>query len=57
MRRKGDYRPDEIIKKEIFDNYILGQYDVICVFDDRNKVVDIWRENKLLTCQVEQGDF
>lgn len=57
MRQKGDYRPDEIIKKELFDNYILEHYDVICVFDDRNKVIDMWRENKLLTCQVEQGDF
>ena len=57
MRKKGDYRPDEVIKKEIYEQYIKDQYDVMCVFDDRQKVVDMWREQGLLCCQVAKGDF
>ena len=57
MRNANDYRPDEIIKKEIYEREIKGKYDIICVFDDRNKVVDMWREEGFLCCQVADGDF
>lgn len=57
MRKEKDYRPDEIIKKELYEKYIKDQYDVICVFDDRNKVVNMWREEGLLCCQVASGNF
>lgn len=57
MRKKGDYRPDEIIKKELFDAYVKDYYNPLCVFDDRDKVIDMWRELGLLTCQVERGNF
>lgn len=57
MRNKGDYRPDEIIKKELFDKYVKDVYNPLCVFDDRDKVVDMWRELGLLCCQVERGNF
>ena len=57
MREKGDHRGDEIVKKEIYDNQIKPIYDVICVFDDRDKVVKMWRDEGLLCCQVYYGDF
>jgi predicted kinase len=57
QRRQKDYRPDEIIKEEIYHNCIEGQYDIMCVFDDRNKVVNMWRNLGLLCCQVNEGDF
>ena len=57
MRQKGDHRPDQITKKEIYDNYIKDNYNVLCVFDDRQKVVDMWREQGLLCCQVAKGDY
>ena len=57
QRKQCDYRPDEIIKEEIYHNCIEGQYDVICVFDDRNKVVNMWRNLGLLCCQVNDGNF
>jgi hypothetical protein len=31
--------------------------DVFCVVDDRQKVVDMWRENGLTCFQVAPGDF
>lgn len=57
MRKEGDHRADEIVKKEIYDSEINPFYDVLCVFDDRNKVVDMWRKEGLLCNQVYYGDF
>jgi predicted kinase len=57
MRKEKDYRSDEIIKKEIYDTHIKNKYYIATVFDDRNKVVDMWRKEGLLCCQVAEGDF
>lgn len=57
MRKEKDYRGDEIVKKEIYDSFIKDKYYIISVFDDRQKVVDMWREEGLLCCQVAKGDF
>lgn len=57
QRRQKDYRPDEIIKEEIYHTCIEDRYDIMCVFDDRNKVVNMWRNLGLLCCQVNEGDF
>ena len=57
MRAEGDHRSDEITKKEIYENYIAPWYDVVCVFEDRNRVVKMWRDLGLLVAQVYDGDF
>lgn len=57
MRKAGDFRPDEIVKREIYDKHIKFDYDVVGVFDDRNKVVKMWRELGLTCFQVAEGDF
>jgi predicted kinase len=58
MRASGDFRKDAIIKKEIFTNHIEGKYFVELVLDDRNQVVDLWRNDLQLPCfQVFYGDF
>lgn len=57
MRKTGDKRPDYIVKQELFDAHIRGKYDVLCVLDDRNQVVDMWREMGLTCLQVAEGDF
>lgn len=57
MRNKGDYRPDEVIKEELFNNNILNKYNCIAIFDDRDKVVKKWRDLGLLCNQVYYGDF
>jgi uncharacterized HAD superfamily protein len=56
MRKEKDYRPDTVIKKEIFDNELKDK-DVFCVIDDRNCVVKMWRELGLLCLQVADGNF
>ena len=57
MRKEGDNRPDEVVKEEIFNDNIRGNYNVRFVLDDRNKVVDMWRQLGLKCLQVAEGDF
>ena len=57
MRKEKDYRPDEVIKKELFESEIYNKYYCIAVFDDRQKVIDMERLEGLLACQVYYGDF
>ena len=58
MRKAKDHRKDAIIKKELFDAHIEGQFFVEFVLDDRDQVVDLWRKQMKLTCfQVNYGDF
>jgi predicted kinase len=58
MRTPNDSRKDSIIKKELFDAHIKDKYFVDFVIDDRNQVVDMWRQVLGLTClQVDYGDF
>ena len=57
MRKKKEhFVPDEILKKKWLDT-LVNVDDVFAVFDDRQKVVDMWRENGLTTFQVDKGDF
>ena len=57
MRSSKDFRPDNEIKQEIYDNEILGKFNIEIVLDDRDRVVDMWRENGLRVLQVAEGDF
>jgi uncharacterized HAD superfamily protein len=56
MRDAEDHRPDNVVKKDILDNYI-ERSKVWFVLDDRKSVVDMWRENGLRCLQVQEGDF
>jgi len=58
MRPAGDYRKDCYVKYDIYNEYIKHHYNVLMVFDDRNQVVDMWRNGLNLTCfQVADGNF
>jgi len=57
MRKSGDQRKDSIIKREVFDNFIRDKYNVLFVLDDRNQVVDNWRDMGLTCFQVAPGNF
>lgn len=54
---KGNKIADNIIKEEIYHHYIEPSYDVRLVFDDRSRVVDMWRQLGLQCYQVAPGDF
>lgn len=57
MRPAGDNRDDTIVKGELYDKYIAGRYNVRVIYDDRNKVVKMWREQGLKVLQVQDGNF
>lgn len=57
MRTDGDYRPDDVVKREIYEEVIQDNYTVIVVLDDRNRVVNMWRDLGLTCLQVAEGDF
>lgn len=58
LRRSGDRRKDTIVKREIYDAEIAGRYAVRVVFEDRDQVVRMWRDDLQLPCfQVAWGDF
>jgi predicted kinase len=57
MRAVGDFRKDSIVKAELFDRHVRDVYDVTCVLDDRNQVVDMWRAMGLTVLQVAEGNF
>lgn len=52
MRADWDNRCDSIVKRELFEKNIEKDYNVLAVFDDRDRVVDMWRELNLPTYQV-----
>lgn len=57
MRAVGDNRKDSIVKREIFDR-IRHKFNVRFVLDDRDQVVEMWRDELGLTCmQVAPGAF
>lgn len=57
MREEGDMRKDSIVKRELFDTYIAGHYFIEYVLDDRQQVVDMWRDMGLKCLQVAPGNF
>jgi len=53
MRRAGDRRPDDVVKREFLGG--AGAPDVI--FDDRDRVVAMWRAEGIICFQVAPGNF
>tara|TARA_B100000131_G_scaffold209360_1_gene201331 strand:+ start:377 stop:823 length:447 start_codon:yes stop_codon:yes gene_type:complete len=58
MREGSDYRPDFEVKKDIYNaNIAILGYNIDFALDDRNQIVDMWREMGIKTLQVEPGNF
>lgn len=54
MRPSNDSREDSIVKKEIYNKY-LKHYNIVKVFDDRPRVVRMWKELGLDVEDVGNG--
>ncbi len=55
MRATNDHREDSIIKREMYHNIIVPRgYKILGVFDDRNRVVQMWRQEGLFVFHVDQ---
>lgn len=57
MRPSGDTRNDSIVKAELFDRHIAPKYNFIAQFDDRDRVVDMFRARGIKCLQVQPGNF
>lgn len=57
MRKAGDFRADDIVKEELLDQILEAGFDPQIVFDDRQRVVDMWRRRGLICAQVAPGAF
>ena len=51
-----NFVPDDILKKDMLDKH-TDINDIFMVVDDRQKVVDMWRDLGLTCFQVAPGDF
>jgi len=59
MRKAGDHRQDNIVKSELLDE-LAATWDIkkiVGVFEDRNQVVEMYRERGLRVFQVAEGNF
>ena len=58
MREAGDYTPDDVLKERWLNEMsISDRARLVAVFDDRDKVVAMWRRNGVTCFQVAPGDF
>jgi len=57
MRAEDDYRRDSIVKGELYNEHVKGNYNILGVFDDRDQVVHMWREKGFTVFQVDYGKF
>ncbi len=58
MRQSGDYTPDDVLKREWLGEMLT--YDrrrLVAVFDDRDRVVQMWRAEGVTCLQVAPGEF
>ena len=60
MREEGNHELDDKLKARILKDHFLDKgidkQDIV-VFDDRQRVVDMWRKNGILCFQPRNGDF
>ena len=57
LRPNGDYTPDDEFKSALADKFIDMGGKIDLIFDDRQKVVDMWRDKGFTVVQVADGDF
>ncbi len=48
---------DDLLKKKWLTDLFPNTDDILCVFDDRDKVVQMWRDNGISCFQVADGNF
>lgn len=58
MRDEGDHRADDIVKGEWLDGMLVDDRQrLVAAFDDRDRVVAMWRSRGIQCFQVAPGDF
>ena len=57
MSTPGDGRSDQKFKKDVLEEITSQGDEVVIAFEDRQKVVDMWRANVVLCMQCDYGNF
>lgn len=58
MRREGDYTADDVLKAQWYFNMLEDdKRRLVAVFDDRDRVVQMWRTMGVPCFQVAAGEF
>jgi FMN phosphatase YigB (HAD superfamily) len=57
MRKEGDYRPDTEVKVELLSEAGITPANTLCIFEDRDGVVQVLRTNGFRVLQVANGNF
>lgn len=57
MRRAGDHRSDVIVKREMLQELREEGFEPCFAVDDRQSVVDMWRDEGVTCLQCAPGDF
>lgn len=51
------FTPDDRLKEDWLNQEFPDKNQILCVYDDRDKVVNMWRRNGIACFQVAPGDF
>ena len=57
MRKEDDARNDALIKEELLEEKIMSRFNILFVLDDRDRVVQMWRDKGIDCFQVDYGSF
>lgn len=57
MRPDGDFRPDHVLKSQWVRELALTPDNVLGIFEDRERVVRMWRKKGYTCYQVDEGNF
>ncbi len=58
MREAGDFTADDVLKKQWLDNMLVDDRQrLVAAFDDRDRVVKMWRDNGIVCLQVKEGNY
>ena len=58
MRTHGNYTPDDVLKRRWYDRMSdVDKTRLVATFDDRDRVVKMWRDAGVSCFQVAPGDF
>ena len=57
FKTRRDYRSDVEFKRELADKFLDMGGKIDLIFDDRQCVVDMWRDEGFVVVQVADGDF
>lgn len=57
MRKAGDRRTDDVVKEELLAKMREDGIEPFVVFEDRKRVVDMWRRHGITCLQCAEGDF